>query len=221
MNKVIKKILEGVAMKIKHNFILMLLVASLLVVIVILNSFNLLNISRSYYNNFELVTSSKTIVRKGDIKFIIQAEENDNLLNEIEKILINTITTKDKFNFIIATNDEPISINNKENLSTVLNQANDLFATELEVLSTRNNFNKLASIDKIIILTDGKFLNNSISFLDFKRLRQMGIKVHIIQLTTVDELTEIRLKSLAELGGGEYLNSPTLLEINNLLRKSY
>lgn len=205
-------------MKIKHNFILMSLVLSLLMLIVFLNTFNLLTISKSYYNNFELAVSS-TINQREYIKVYIQIEDNNKKIFKTKDILAQVINlADDNFNFILVGADKKIDLNNEKQLKTVFNEPQNLFREELDLVNAKNNIENLSDNGKIIIITDGELLNKSLSFSDFNNLNQSGMQVHIIQLFDISERKAVRLKSLAGLGGGEYLEKASAREIYRLLK---
>jgi len=206
-------------MKIKHNFILMSLVSSLLLLLIFLNSFNLLTISKSYYNNFELAVSS-SVNQQEYVKVYIQLRDNNEMKSKAKDILAEVINlAAEDFNFILAGVDKKININNKKKLKEVFNETENIFKQELNLINAKRNLEIISNKGEVIIITDDKILTRPLSFSDFNNLNKSGIQVHIVQLREVNEIKAVKLKSLAKLGGGEYLETVSAKDIYRLLKK--
>lgn len=72
------------------------------------------------------------------------------------------------------------------------------------LLKARDDLKGLKGNNHILLVTDGKDTGNIMPGKIAKQLYNQGIQIHVLQVGSSKEVTKIKLKSIAKLGGGKY-----------------
>ncbi|AGB41323.1 uncharacterized protein containing a von Willebrand factor type A (vWA) domain [Halobacteroides halobius DSM 5150] len=154
-----------------------------------------------------------------DVSKSIQNKENINKITTSKNVLysiVNRLPTNLNLGIRVFGNKDrnntpsfftiPLGVKNRKEIINFINKINPTGESSIRtsLLKAKQNLIKYKGSKHIILVTDGEDTGKIMPSKVIKKLTKFKIKTHIVHIGKIDKVSQLKLKSLANLGNGKY-----------------